>query len=165
MIFDPNFYRTGYSIGVGAVVINDNRALLIKRAGNPRKGDWALPGGYVEHNETIHVAIQREVQEETGIQANIVGVLAILHRWIADENGIYIIFLMSTDENKPTPDNNETEDVAFFDLNELDSLDNLQWLSREMITNVLEGNVQVLQVHKVQNIDERILYLAKNDDE
>lgn len=163
MTFDPNFYRTGYSIGVGAVVINNDRALLIKRAGNPRKGDWALPGGYVEHNETIHTAIQREVKEETGIQADIVGVLAILHRWITDENGIYIIFLMNTIENNPTEDNDETEEVAFFGLNELDSLDNLQWLSREMITNVLEGNVQVLQAHKVQNADERILYLASND--
>ena len=146
-------------------MLNNDKALLVKRAGNPRKGDWALPGGYVEHNETIHVAIQREVQEETGIKGSIVGILAVLHRWVSDENGIYIIFLMNTTETKAIPDNDEAEEAAFFGLNELDTLPNLQWLSREVITSVLEGSVQTLQAYKVQNANESILYLATNSDE
>jgi ADP-ribose pyrophosphatase YjhB (NUDIX family) len=163
MVFDPNFYRTGYSIGVGAVVVNNNKALLIKRAGHPRKGDWALPGGYVEHDETIHVAIEREVWEETGIHAEVIGVIAILHRWIPDENGIYIIFLMHTDQDTLTPDITEAEEAAFFSIDELDNLPTLQWLSREVLTSVLKGKVTALPPHQVQNINERILYFSANE--
>ena len=52
---------------VGAVVIHAGRVLLVKRAQPPRRGQWALPGGSVKLGETLRQAVEREVNEETGI--------------------------------------------------------------------------------------------------
>lgn len=54
-------------VGVGAVVVQDDRVLIVKRAHDPRKGEWSLPGGQVELGESLVAAVQREVREETGI--------------------------------------------------------------------------------------------------
>lgn len=62
------FNNRGTSID--AVIINDGKILLIKRGANPFKGFWALPGGYVEWNESVEEAVVREVQEELGLTVN-----------------------------------------------------------------------------------------------
>ena len=61
MGFDISKYRSGYSVSVGGIVVCGNKVLLVRRASDPRAGDWALPGGFVEHNETVQTAVQREV--------------------------------------------------------------------------------------------------------
>ena len=50
-----------HSIGCGGVVIRDNKALLIQRGINPNRGAWQIPGGYVESDEEIVPAVEREV--------------------------------------------------------------------------------------------------------
>lgn len=52
---------------IDAVIERDGRVLLIKRGAEPFKGFWALPGGYVEWDETVEDAVRREVKEETGL--------------------------------------------------------------------------------------------------
>jgi mutator protein MutT len=52
---------------VDAVIISDNRILLIKRGRDPFKNYWALPGGYIDWNETAEEAVAREVKEEVGL--------------------------------------------------------------------------------------------------
>ena len=54
-------------IAVGAVVVRQNRILLIRRGKEPAKGEWAIPGGRVELGETMHEAAAREVMEETSV--------------------------------------------------------------------------------------------------
>jgi 8-oxo-dGTP diphosphatase len=54
-------------IAVGAVVLYQNRILLIRRGKEPAKGEWAIPGGRVELGETMREAAMREVMEETGV--------------------------------------------------------------------------------------------------
>ena len=54
-------------VGVGAVVLDGDLVLLIKRSKAPLKGQWSLPGGGVEVGETLEQAIAREVLEETGL--------------------------------------------------------------------------------------------------
>jgi 8-oxo-dGTP diphosphatase len=53
---------------VGAVVIRENRILLVRRAFPPQQGLWAVPGGSVELGETLREAAEREVEEETGLR-------------------------------------------------------------------------------------------------
>lgn len=74
-------------IGVGALILNRNRILLVERGKNPLKGYWSLPGGVVESGETLDHAIRREVLEETGLQIEPLGVLEIFERIMRDAKG------------------------------------------------------------------------------
>jgi ADP-ribose pyrophosphatase len=54
-------------VGVGAVVFNEGRVLLVKRRTPPSEGLWAIPGGRLMLGETLQQAAEREILEETGI--------------------------------------------------------------------------------------------------
>ena len=54
-------------VGVGAIVINDGKVLLVKRGIEPSKGLWAIPGGSAELGETLQETAEREIMEETGL--------------------------------------------------------------------------------------------------
>lgn len=54
-------------VGVGGVVVHDGRALIVRRATEPLKGEWSIPGGVVELGEKLREAVAREVLEETGL--------------------------------------------------------------------------------------------------
>jgi ADP-ribose pyrophosphatase YjhB (NUDIX family) len=62
----PERYNQGYNIGVGGAVVRDGRLLLVRRATRRGRGNWQLPGGYIEPDETIEQAVVREVLEESG---------------------------------------------------------------------------------------------------
>jgi 8-oxo-dGTP diphosphatase len=54
-------------VGVGAIVMKEERILLVKRAYPPSEGLWAIPGGRLKLGETLQQAAEREILEETGI--------------------------------------------------------------------------------------------------
>ncbi len=60
-------------IGVSIAVIRDGRVLLAARANEPMRGVWTLPGGLVEAGESLAAAALRELEEEVGVRAEIVG--------------------------------------------------------------------------------------------
>jgi 8-oxo-dGTP diphosphatase len=59
-------------LAVSAAIFRDDKVLLVRRARSPAKGFYSLPGGRVEFGETLHAALQREVDEETGLKIEIV---------------------------------------------------------------------------------------------
>lgn len=63
---------------VDAIVIKPpGMLLLVKRKFEPYKGCWVLPGGFVDHNETVLDAVVREVKEETGIEVEVISLAGV----------------------------------------------------------------------------------------
>ena len=60
-------------LAVSAAIFRDDDILLVRRARSPAKGFYSLPGGRVEFGETLHEALHREIDEETALQIQIVG--------------------------------------------------------------------------------------------
>ena len=69
-------------IGVGGVVIDRGCVLLVRRGQEPLKGEWSIPGGLVEVGETLKEAVEREIQEETGLLVKPIGMLGVFERVI-----------------------------------------------------------------------------------
>ena len=67
-------------VGVGGVVIDQGRALLIRRGGPPLQGEWSIPGGLLEVGETLEQGVMRELVEETGLDVNVVELIEVFER-------------------------------------------------------------------------------------
>ncbi len=74
-------------VGVGAVIQQDRKVLLIRRAYEPSKGLWSIPGGLVEVGETVQEATKREVEEETGILIELGQLIDVIDNIVRDEMG------------------------------------------------------------------------------
>ncbi|MBR0696763.1 NUDIX hydrolase [Bradyrhizobium lablabi] len=60
-------------LAVSGAIFRDGKVLLVRRARSPGNGFYSLPGGRVEFGESLHTALHREVDEETGLRIDIVG--------------------------------------------------------------------------------------------
>lgn len=76
-------------IAVGAVVVDDDRLLMVRRGHGPAAGAWSVPGGRLEAGETVAEAVVRELAEETGLE----GACGELVGWteIVDPGDHYVI--------------------------------------------------------------------------
>jgi 8-oxo-dGTP diphosphatase len=72
-------------VGVGAVVIDGTKVLLVRRGQEPLKGEWSLPGGALELGETLQQGVVREVLEETGLLVAPAGVVEVVDRITREE--------------------------------------------------------------------------------
>jgi mutator protein MutT len=67
-------------VGVGAVIVDQGRVLLVRRGREPLKGQWSLPGGLLEVGESLSAGVAREVREETGLTVEPVELIELLDR-------------------------------------------------------------------------------------
>jgi 8-oxo-dGTP diphosphatase len=72
-------------VGVGGVVIENGRALLIRRGSEPLLGQWSIPGGTLELGESLENGVIRELKEETGLTVRIVEMIEVFDRIYEDE--------------------------------------------------------------------------------
>jgi ADP-ribose pyrophosphatase YjhB (NUDIX family) len=74
-------------VGVGAVIVEQHRVVLIRRRTPPLLGEWSLPGGVLECGETLREAVVREAREETGLVVETGEMLGVYERVIRDAEG------------------------------------------------------------------------------
>jgi len=74
-------------VGVGAVIVHEDRVVLVKRRFEPLAGRWSIPGGAVETGETLEACLVREMAEETGFQVEVGSVIEVFDRITHDETG------------------------------------------------------------------------------
>lgn len=74
-------------VGVGGVVIENGRALLIRRGGEPLRGQWSIPGGTLELGESLEQGVARELLEETGLEIKVVDFLEVFDRIFVEPTG------------------------------------------------------------------------------
>ncbi len=71
-------------VGVGAIILDGNRVLLVRRANAPLEGVWSIPGGRLELGETLTEGLHREVREETGLRIEILDQVEVFERIMRD---------------------------------------------------------------------------------
>lgn len=127
-------------VGIGAIIIEDQRVVLVKRGHAPLQGKWSIPGGVLEVGETLRKAVVREVREETALTIEPGELLGVFERVIPDEQGkmryhyVLIDFLCrrATGELKAGDD---AAEVGWFRKDELSGLE----LARETEEVILKG--------------------------
>lgn len=97
MNIDKRRYPERPYIGVGAVIVQDGRVLLVKRKHEPLKGRWSLPGGAVEIGETLEHCLVREMVEETGLDVGVGPVIEVFDRITRDETGRVVYHFVLVD--------------------------------------------------------------------
>ena len=126
------------SIGCGGAVIRDNKALLIQRGINPNRGAWQIPGGYVEADEEILPAVEREVLEESGVVARVTDVVGVRHAVTASNANIYVVFRLDPLSGEPRYDGDETIGAGYFSWEEIAGMEGVQGFSLWSIQRALE---------------------------
>lgn len=71
-------------MGIGAVVVDQGRVLLVQRGREPSKGKWSLPGGMLELGESLEEGLRREVAEETGLEVVVVELVELIDRVVRE---------------------------------------------------------------------------------
>lgn len=74
-------------VGVGGVVVSNQRALLVRRGKPPLEGKWSIPGGMLEIGETLQEGVRRELAEETGMEVRVLGMIEVFERISLDDSG------------------------------------------------------------------------------
>ena len=82
-------YPAAPVVGVGGVVVRDGQALIVRRAHEPRRGEWSIPGGVVELGERLTDAVRRELREETGFHIETTELLGIHSRVIPGSQRVH----------------------------------------------------------------------------
>jgi ADP-ribose pyrophosphatase YjhB (NUDIX family) len=161
MTFDSDRYRRGYSIGAGAVMLYGDKILLVRLGYGSSRGLWSLPGGYVEPEETIAITITREVLEETGVSAEVEGLIGVRSRVLSAENSLYLIFLLRATTEEAQPDGVEILDARFFSLEEALTLPDLTPMTHLIVARVAQGELCLLQSMQVPSYptNEFILFM------
>jgi ADP-ribose pyrophosphatase YjhB (NUDIX family) len=130
-----------FSIGCAGVVLNEGRALLVQRGWQPGAGTWQMPGGYAEHDEPLSLAVEREVLEESGIEARVSDVVAFRHAvagpMMGRSTNIYVVFRLERTGGELQFDGDEILAADFFSLDEMSRMQGVQGLSRWAIEKAL----------------------------
>ena len=108
---------------VGVVCLKGDQVLLIRRGTEPRLGEWSLPGGRIEPGERVLDAALRELKEETGVDAVITGLLAVVDGVFPDHDRHYVMIDYRAEWTAGQPlAGDDAAEAAFHPLSAVDDL-------------------------------------------
>ena len=122
-------------VGVGAVIFDQGRVLLVQRGHAPMQGEWSLPGGALEVGETLDEGVKREVLEETGLFVEPVAMVEVFDRIARDAAGrvkfhyVLVDYLCRVTGGSPA----HASDAAALRWAALDELDTIAPFTRQVI--------------------------------
>ena len=129
-------------LGVGAVIIHDNKVLLVKLSYGRAQDKFLIPGGLVEKGETLEEGLIREVKEETGLDIKPKGIIGIrsLIRSTNKLTDVYTVFIcdISSDPEKIGTDDPEITDVQWIPISDM-SRDDILNYTRVIVKKACEG--------------------------
>ena len=126
-------------VGVGAIIIHGDRALLVRRNTEPLRGEWSVPGGVLELGEKLRDGAAREALEETGLHVEVGEVLDVFDSIFPDTDGrtqyhyVLIDFLCRplAGEAAPGSDVSEVQWITAADLDRLSLRDSIAQVIRK----------------------------------
>ena len=124
-------------ICVGAVVVDDDRLLMIRRGHGAAAGEWSIPGGRVERGELMVEALVREVFEETGLNIVVDEYMGYVERISDDAHFVIHDFHATAFETEPVIAGDDATEATWVDLSEVADL------------NLVEGLAEFLADHHV----------------
>jgi len=120
-------------VGVGAVILHEDKVLLVRRGQSPSFGKWSLPGGLVELGESTREAIAREIVEECGIGIRVVDVAGVIDRVVHDDTGrvryhYVLVDYLAYPESLDVVAGSDAGDAQWFEIEHVAELDTTQGL-------------------------------------
>lgn len=130
-------------VGVGAVVVQGERILLVQRANEPGRGLWAFPGGVLQLGETLAEAACREVREECGLDVRVGQTLGVFDLILRDEGGqvqyhYVLVDLLATPVGGELRISSDILDARWVTVDELDRLPTTSSRVREVAVQALQ---------------------------
>ena len=83
---DKRLYPERPMVGVGVLIQDKDRYLIVKRGTEPSSGLWSIPGGLVEIGEMVSDAAVREAKEETGLDVDLVCIIEVVDKIVRDDD-------------------------------------------------------------------------------
>ena len=108
-------------VGVGVMVVEDDRLLLVRRAMEPEKGRWSLPAGYLDYGESPIETAVREAREETGLEVRITGLVDAFHNPPGAGATVFLLYRAERVSGEPTA-GDDADAARFFARDELPPL-------------------------------------------
>ena len=116
----------GFDVGVAAAVVRDNHVLLVQEARGLYKGQWGLPKGYVDQNESIENAVLRELKEETGLDGTVEGFIGFRSTKTSDNVGLFLCYSVSVQSGNLLIQEEEIQQAKYVPK---DLFSQLEWIS------------------------------------